>query len=251
MATTNERLDATEKKVDGLIENVEKILSVIIPENTNKSDSDVIVEKLDAIQDSIDAPKFNEEILKNALAKFNDSAEELKNMFAKKTFSNEPTETEPVENKKFIRRMWLAIGISLIVSSVLSTWTFNNLLGAFPFVLGWFTFSLGTTAWLFVDEFMFEGYSIGRIGKNAVSLGITTIAISILFFTGITIGNSYISSRYGNDNEKPQPNIEASSKPNDNGQRNSNTEQQQPATSRSQGSVLSVPASQGTAQSEQ
>ena len=161
----------------------------------------------------------------------------------------ESVEKDVEPNPKFIRRMWLAMGISLVVSPLLSTWTFNNLQGAFPFALGWFTFSFGATAWLFTDEFFFEGYSIGRIGKNAISLGITTIAISILFFTGITIGNSYIHDLPGGENEKGQPVIEKTN--GDTGHSNSNAGAEQPSASRGQGTQLPIPASEGTAQSEQ
>jgi hypothetical protein len=145
--------------------------------------------------------------------------------------------------------MWISQAIALVVSCVLSVFTFKNLTPAFPFALGLLVTFIGTAVWLFLDEFMFEDYSIGRIGKNAVSLGLTTIAISILYFTGITIGNSYISNPLGSENEKPQVTIEQTD--GSDGYGNGNTRQEQSPATRSQSTTQPISASEGNAQSEQ
>ena len=234
-----------------------QLLLDAIKENNNetKLSNDIFIksllaqnEKLEKAIESIslESKTDKDTIISNLLSQYAKLENAIKESNCKPT---ELVEKDAEANPKFIRRMWISQAIALVVSCVLSVFTYKNLLPAFPFALGLMVTFIGTTVWLFLDEFMFEDYSIGRIGRNAISLGLTTIAISILYFTGITIGNSYISNPLGSENEKPQPVIEQTES--DAGHSNGNTGNEQPATTRSQSTQLPIPASEGTAQSEQ
>jgi hypothetical protein len=245
--------DKTEKTINPDTQ----LLLDAIKENNNdtKLSNDIFIksllaqnEKLEKAIESIslESKTDKDTIISNLLSQYAKLENAIKESNCKPT---ESVEKEIEQNPKFIRRMWFSQAIALVVTCLLSVYTFKHLIPAFPFALGLLVTFIGTTVWLLLDEFMFEDYSIGRIGKNAVSLGLTTIAISILYFTGITIGNSYISNPLGSENEKPQVTIEQTD--GNDGHSNGNTRNQQPSAPRSQGTTQPIPASEGTAQSEQ
>lgn len=245
--TTDEKFENINKEVGSLKEDIKEILDFLKPDNSEKEINPDTKLILNALEANAQESKLNKDaILGNYVSQSNKIRDEIR---ASQRVPTESVEKDVEPNPKFIRRMWLSQAIALVVSCVLSVFTFNNLIPAFPFALGLMVTFIGTTVWLFLDEFMFEDYSIGRIGKNAVSLGLTTIAISILYFTGITIGNSYISNPLGSENEKPQQVIERTDS--DTGHSNSNAGAEQPSASRGQGTQLPISASEGTAQSEQ
>lgn len=233
------------KSTSERLESIEEKLNRLLPDNSDivvNQDTQLIIDRLDSIETHIEN-NHSKTISMNSKLRDEILISECK--------PTESVETEIEADPKFIRRMWTALSIGLSISGLLSAITFHFLTPAFPFVLGFFTTLMGFFIWFLADEFMFKGYSIGRIGNNAISLGLTTIAIAIMYSVGVTMGNSYISSRYAADNEKPQPNIEANSNASESRHSDSISGQQQPSATRSQGVILSVPASQGTAQSEQ
>ena len=239
-------METQSEKIDRVIE----LLTQIIPDKTEKAINPDTQLLLDAIKENGSDTKLNTDIFIKTVISQNDRIEQLAKMInSKECKPTESVEKDAEPNPKFIRRMWVSQAFALVASCVLSVFTYKNLLPAFPFALGLMVTFIGTTVWLLLDEFMFEGYSIGRIGRNAISLGLTTIAISILYFTGITIGNSYISNPLGSENEKPQQVIERTES--DAGHSNGNSGQEQPSTTRSQGTQLPIPPDEGTAQSEQ
>lgn len=238
------------KSTSEMLSELTELVKTLVPDKSEKKINPDTQLLLDAIKENNNDTKLSNDMFIKTVISQNDRIEQL----AKLITSKECKPTEYVEkdaepNPKFIRRMWISQAVALVTSCVLSVFTYKNLLPAFPFALGLMVTFIGTTVWLFLDEFMFEDYSIGRIGRNAISLGLTTIAISILYFTGITIGNSYISNPLGSENEKPQQVIERTES--NAGYSNGNTGQEQPATTRSQGTQLPISASEGTAQSEQ
>lgn len=234
------------KSTSERLESIENILSKLVPDNSEivvNQDTQLIIDRLDSIEMHIEN-NHSKTISMNSKLRDEILISECK--------PTDKMETEIEADPKFVRRMWIALSVGLSVSGLLSAITFHLLTPAFPFVLGFFTTLMGFFIWFLADEFMFKGYSIGRIGNNAISLGLTTIAIAIMYSIGVTMGNSYISSRYAADNEKPQPNIEANrNNENNSGYNDSLSRQQQPSATRSQGVILSVPASQGATQSEQ
>ena len=238
------------KSTSEMLSELTELVKTLVPDKSEKKINPDTQLLLDAIKENNNDTKLSNDIFIKTVIAQNDRIEQLAKMInSKECKPTESVEKDAEPNPKFIRRMWISQAIALVVSCVLSVFTYKNLLPAFPFALGLMVTFIGTTVWLFLDEFMFEDYSIGRIGKNAISLGLTTIAISILYFTGITIGNSYISNPLGSENEKPKQVIEQTES--DAGHSNGNTGYQQPSTTRSQSSQLPIPTDEGTAQSEQ
>lgn len=238
------------KSTSEMLSELTELVKTLVPDKTEKTINPDTQLLLDAIKENNNDTKLSTDIFIKTVISQNDRIEQLAKLINSKECK--PTESigkDAEPNPKFIRRMWISQAIALVVSCVLSVFTYKNLLPAFPFALGLMVTFIGTTVWLFLDEFMFEDYSIGRIGRNAISLGLTTIAISILYFTGITIGNSYISNPLGSENEKVQPTVEQTD--GNAGYSNGNSGQEQPAATRSQGTQLPIPPDEGTAQSEQ
>lgn len=239
-------METQSEKIDRVIE----LLTQIIPDKSEKAINPDTQLLLDAIKENNNDTKLSTDIFIKTVISQNDRIEQLAKLInSKECKPTESIEKDAEPNPKFIRRMWISQAVALVVSCVLSVFTFNNLLPAFPFALGLMVTFIGTAVWLFLDEFMFEDYSIGRIGRNAISLGLTTIAISILYFTGITIGNSYISNPLGSENEKGQPTVEQTD--GNAGYDGDTTGYQQPSATRSQSTQLPIPPDEGTAQSEQ
>ena len=195
------------KSTSEMLSELTELVKTLVPDKSEKTINPDTQLLLDAIKENNSETKLSNDIFIKSLIAQNDKLEKLA-VTSKEYKPTESIEKDAEPNPKFIRRMWISQTIALVVSCVLSVFTYKNLLPAFPFALGLMVTFIGTTVWLFLDEFMFEDYSIGRIGRNAISLGLTTIAISILYFTGITIGNSYISNPLGSENEKPQQVIE-------------------------------------------
>lgn len=108
--------------------------------------------------------------------------------------ANEPTPA-------FTKRMYRAVSLAFVVTMAISVMSYKFLLPAFPFALGLFVTVMGVGVWLFLDEYIFYTNSIGKLAKNAVGIGLATLAISILYFTGVTIGTSYFGNPYGGENE--------------------------------------------------
>lgn len=236
------------KSTSELLYTVIDLVKQALPDKSEKKVNPDTQLLLDAIKENNNDIKLSNDMFIKTVIAQNDRIEKIA-VTSKECKPTESVEKDTEPNPKFIRRMWISQAIALVISCVLSVFTYKNLLPAFPFALGLMVTFIGTAVWLFLDEFMFEDYSIGRIGRNAISLGLTTIAISILYFTGITIGNSYISNPLGSENEKPQQVIERTES--NAGYSNGNSGQEQPAATRSQGTQLPIPASEGTAQSEQ
>lgn len=236
------------KSTSEMLSELTELVKTLVPDKSEKAINPDTQLLLDAIKENGNDTKLNTDIVIKSLIAQNEKLEKVA-VTSKESKPTESIEKEAEPNPKFIRRMWISQAIALVASCVLSVFTFNNLLPAFPFALGLLVTFIGTAVWLFLDEFMFEDYSIGRIGRNAISLGLTTIAISILYFTGITIGNSYISNPLGSENEKPQPVIERTES--DAGHSNGNSGTEQPSATRSQSTQLPIPPDEGAAQSEQ
>ena len=236
------------KSTSEMLSELTELVKTLVPDKSEKTINPDTQLLLDAIKENNNDIKLSNDMFIKTVIAQNDRIEKIA-VTSKECKPTESIEKDAEPNPKFIRRMWISQAIALVVSCILSVFTYKNLLPAFPFALGLMVTFIGTTVWLFLDEFMFEDYSIGRIGRNAISLGLTTIAISILYFTGITIGNSYISNPLGSENEKGQPTVERAETNTRYGNGNAGTEQ--PSASRNQGTQLPIPASEGTAQSEQ
>lgn len=207
MQTTNEKLDVLIEKINMLIpepadDNCElQVLAKAIDElraevkADNDKRFDAINEKLLSLEGLLASmPTIDVRPLRNDIA-------ELKTMHRLKATSDTADDAEAEATPAFTKRMYKAVMIAFVVTMAISVASYKWLLPAFPFALGLFVTMMGVGVWLFLDEFIFITNSIGKLAKNAVGIGLATLAISVLYFTGVTIGTSYFSNPYGGENE--------------------------------------------------
>jgi hypothetical protein len=213
MQTTNEKLDILIEKINTLIpeptsdgfelkliaDELAALKTAILNGKTDfgqkVADKLFDLEALISVQPTIDIKPLRADIaeLKTAVRLLSEKPEYNCHNDIEST-ANEPTPA-------FTKRMYRAVSIAFVVTMAISVMSYKFLLPAFPFALGLFVTIMGVGVWLFLDEYIFYTNSIGKLAKNAVGIGLATLAISILYFTGVTIGTSYFGNPYGGENE--------------------------------------------------
>lgn len=225
METTSEKIDLIISKLNKLIpdeegddaerseyvKDLERIKAEIILTLQQHKDEQqgiirTLIEEADApVRDDIGIQK---RLLRQIDSKINDlQLTDARNRDKAEAERSEPDEDDP-DTVVFIRRRNFAVGLSVFFTALLSIGAFKFFLPAFPIVMGLFVTLLGVAVMLYLDEYLFEGYSIGKIGSNAISLGLVMLAIGVMYFTGALIGNSYISNPFGSETEKQYNAIE-------------------------------------------
>lgn len=213
MQTTNEKLDILIEKINTLIpeptsdgfelkliaDELAALKTTILNGKTDfgqkVADKLFDLEALISVQPTIDIKPLRADIaeLKTAVRLLSEKPECNSHNDIEST-ANEPTPA-------FTKRMYRAVSLAFVVTMAISVMSYKFLLPAFPFALGLFVTIMGVGVWLFLDEYIFYTNSIGKLAKDAVGIGLATLAISILYFTGVTIGTSYFSNPYGGENE--------------------------------------------------
>lgn len=187
MATLQEQIDIRinrlEEKQDALI----KALEPLFPQDSH--------------EDSIEDAKLNE-LISISLRNEKD-IREIQGLI-KSVIKNNLTTEEPIEDEKFTKQTYAKVTAMIFICSILSVLSFKYMTPAFPIAFALAVAFIGYGFLLFSDAIGFVGYSIGRVAKNAVAMGLTYIAFSIFFSIGVWVGNTYISNPNGGDNETGQ-----------------------------------------------
>ena len=236
------------KSTSEMLSELTELVKTLVPDKTEKTINPDTQLLLDAIKENNSETKLSNDMFIKTVIAQNDRIEKIA-VTSKESKPTESVEVVAIEDEKFSKRRITYFGIGTIVSAILSVLTFNFTLPAFPFAMLMVVYFLSRFLQVLDDEYMYYGKSIERVGNDAKAIGLSNIALAIIMVGAIGAGILYISNPLGSENEKPQQVIERTES--NTGHSNGNSGQEQPSTTRSQGTQLPISASEGTAQSEQ
>jgi hypothetical protein len=133
------------------------------------------------------------------LYELSDKFAELKDKLEKFKFGSPANidEDDTPADATFQKRMWKAVMAMLLISALGAILSFKYLLPALPHTMGLFTVFVGVGLWLLLDEYIFIGNSLKKVAKNAIAVSICVLALAVMYWCGITFGNSYLANPYG------------------------------------------------------
>ena len=236
------------KSTSELLYELIDLVKLTLPDKSEKTINPDTQLLLDAIKENNNDIKLSNDMFIKTVIAQNDRIEKIA-VTSKECKPTESIEVIAIEDEKFSKRRITYFGIGTIVSAILSVLTFNFTLPAFPFAMLMVVYFLSRFLQVLDDEYMYYGKSIERVGNDAKAIGLSNIALAIIMVGAVGAGILYISNPLGSENEKGQPTIERTES--NAGYSNGNSGQEQPSATRSQGTQLPIPASEGTAQSEQ
>ncbi|MFP4528521.1 MAG: hypothetical protein ACLFQX_08230 [Candidatus Kapaibacterium sp.] len=103
------------------------------------------------------------------------------------------------KSANFARRRVYVFALATIATALAAILSFGYMLPAFPYATGELVVMIGVVTWIFLDEYLWEGDTIAKIGENPVAVAICVLAIAVMFSVGFEFGNSYVSNPFGNE----------------------------------------------------
>lgn len=106
-------------------------------------------------------------------------------------------ENDTPEDEQFARLRSWKVAIGLILTSILAVLSYKFFLELFGISLGLFFVFLGVGMWILLDHILLQANSLKKVSYEPISSAIVMLCIVVLFVSGISFGNSYISQPAG------------------------------------------------------